>query len=60
MCIIQNMLWYYIDKIVDADYLKPMIMKLTYIGKRSFNINGTTIHLTLVIPLNKKLQNLMD
>jgi hypothetical protein len=30
-------------------------MKLTYISKRSFNINGTTIHFALVIPLNKKL-----
>jgi hypothetical protein len=30
-------------------------MKLTYIGKRSFNINGTTIHFAFVSPLNKKL-----
>ncbi len=55
MCTIQNMLCYYIKKILDADFLKPKIMKLTYIGKRSFNINGTTIHSALVIPLNKKL-----
>jgi hypothetical protein len=30
-------------------------MQLTYIGERSFNINGTTIHSTLVIQLNKKI-----
>jgi hypothetical protein len=28
-------------------------MKLTNIGKTTFNINGVTIHFTLVIPLNK-------
>jgi hypothetical protein len=33
-------------------------MKLTHIGKRSFNINGITIHSTLAIPLNKKLTKL--
>jgi hypothetical protein len=30
-------------------------MKLTYIGKTSFNINGTMIHFTLEFPLNKNL-----
>jgi hypothetical protein len=28
-------------------------MKLTYIEKAAFNINSMTIHLGLVIPLNK-------
>jgi hypothetical protein len=30
-------------------------MKLTHIGKRSVDINGTTIHFAFVIPLNKIL-----
>jgi hypothetical protein len=29
------------------------MMKLTYTWKTSFNINGTTIHFALGIPLNK-------
>jgi hypothetical protein len=28
-------------------------MKLTYIGKQTFNINGTMIHSSLVIPIHK-------
>jgi hypothetical protein len=38
--------------------IKPKIMKLAHIGKSTFNINGTTIHSTLVIPSNKKLNEL--
>jgi hypothetical protein len=30
-------------------------MKLTYIRKITFNINGTTIHFAFIIPLNKNL-----
>jgi hypothetical protein len=37
------------------DRLKSKVMKLTYIGKTILNINDTTIHLTLAIPLNKNL-----
>ncbi len=33
-------------------------MKLTYIGKVAFNINGTTIYSTLAIPLNKNYNEL--
>jgi hypothetical protein len=33
-------------------------MKLTYTWKTTFNINGTTIHSTLAIPLNKNLTKL--
>ncbi len=55
MCIIQNMLWYYTKQVTNVDILKPKIMKLTYIGKTSFNINGTMIHFTLEFPLNKNL-----
>jgi uncharacterized radical SAM superfamily protein len=38
-------------------------MKLTYIGKTTFNINGMTIHSAFVIPLNNffnKLKALSD
>jgi len=33
--------------------LKQKIMKLTYIRKITFHINGTTIQSTFTIPLNK-------
>ncbi len=46
------MLQYYIKEITNVDLLKPKVMKLTYSWKTSFNINGTTIHSTLAIPLN--------
>jgi hypothetical protein len=39
----------------NVDPLKPKIMKLTYTWEAAFNINGTTIHSALVIPLNKKI-----
>jgi hypothetical protein len=34
------------------------VMKLTYTWKTTFNINGMTIHLALVIPLNKNFNEL--
>jgi hypothetical protein len=49
------MLRYYIKQITNVDPLKPKFMKLAYIGKTTFNINGTMIHSTLAIPLNKNL-----
>jgi hypothetical protein len=52
------MLKYCIKDIPNVDLLKPKVMKLTYIGKVAFKINGTTIHFTLVIPLNKKINEL--
>jgi hypothetical protein len=52
------MLRYYIKDIPNVDLLKPKIMKLTYIEKFAFNINGITIHSTLVIPLNKNFNEL--
>ncbi len=55
MCIIQNMLRYCIKDIPNVDPLKPKVMKLTYIGKAAFNNNGMTIHFTLVILLNKQI-----
>jgi hypothetical protein len=33
-------------------------MKFTYTWKVTFNINGTTIHFALAIPLNKNLTKL--
>ncbi len=47
-----------IKKHINVDRLKPKIMKLTYIGKVALNIHATTIHLALVIPLNKKFNEL--
>jgi len=43
MCIIQNMLRYYIRDISNVDPLKPKIMKLTYTEKTTFNINAMNI-----------------
>jgi hypothetical protein len=48
------MLKYCIKDIPNVN-LKPEVMKLTNIGKATFNINGVTIHFTLVIPLKKNL-----
>jgi hypothetical protein len=53
MCIIQNILQYYIKETTKIDPLKPKVIKLTYIRKTTFDINGTTIHFALAIPLNK-------
>jgi hypothetical protein len=52
------MLQCYIKKTTNADPLKPKVMKLTYIRKVAFNINGTTIHFALAIPLNKYFNEL--
>ncbi len=63
MCIIQNMSIYYINNIPHANPIKPKIVKLAHIGKATFNINGTIIHSTFVIPLNKNFnewKNLND
>jgi hypothetical protein len=53
---IQNMLHYYIQETHNPKPLKPTIMKLTYIRKLTFNINDTTIHFALAIPINKKFK----
>jgi hypothetical protein len=45
-------------EIPNVDPLKPKVMKLIYIGKVAFNINGMTIHLRLVILLGKKINEL--
>jgi hypothetical protein len=41
-----------IKETTNIDILKPKVMKLTYIRKITFNINGTIIHSALAIPLN--------
>ncbi len=46
-CIIQNMWRYYINQITNVGLLKPKVMKLTYIGKMEFNINGQQYILNL-------------
>jgi ERCC4-related helicase len=58
MCIIQNMLQYYIRQIIIVNPLKPKIMKLASTRKATCNINKTTIHSTLIITLNKNLNKL--
>jgi hypothetical protein len=58
MCIIQNLLQYYIKQIRNIDPLKPKIMKLTYTRKTTFNINGTTIHSRLATALNKNYNDI--
>jgi hypothetical protein len=44
---IYNMLHYYIKDIIGDDPLKSKVMKLVYIGKMTFNINGMIFHFTL-------------
>jgi hypothetical protein len=53
MYIIQNILQYYIKETTKIDALNPKVIKLTYIKKTTFDINGTTIHFALAISLNK-------
>jgi len=57
MCIIQNMFQYYVRETTDVNLLKTKIMKVVYTRKTTFNINGSTIHSTLAIPLKKKKKN---
>jgi hypothetical protein len=47
------MLQYYRKEITNVDHLKPKVTKLTYTRKIWLNIDGTTIHFALAIPLNK-------
>jgi len=54
MCIIQNILQYYIKETTKIDPLK--LKKLTYIRKTTSDINGTTIHFALATSLNKKFK----
>jgi len=52
ICIVQNMLQYCITKTIITNPLKLEIMKITYIGKRSFDINNSTIHYAHVINIS--------
>jgi hypothetical protein len=47
-------------KTPNTDPLKSIIMKLTYIGKQTFNINGTMIHSSLAIPIHINFNKLND
>jgi len=49
-----KLLQYYITKITNVNTLKPKVMKLACTWITTFNINETTIHYTITIPLNKK------
>lgn len=51
--IIQNMFQYYITNITNVIPLKPKVMKLACTWKTTSNINETTIHYRIVIPLQK-------
>jgi hypothetical protein len=54
------MLQCYIKKTTNIDLLKPKVMKLTYIRKVAFNINGTIMHFTFAIQLNIFLINFFN
>ncbi len=58
MCIIRYMLSYYIKQFVNLDPLKTKNYEINIQRKKTFNINGTTIHSALAIPLNKGLNEL--
>jgi len=58
MCIIQNLLQYYIKQIRNVNPLKPKIMKLTYTRKVAFNINRTTMHSRLATALKNNYNDL--
>jgi hypothetical protein len=53
-----NVALLYKTNAIYVDPLKPKIMKLAYTSKVALNINGTTIHFALVIPLNKNYNEL--
>jgi hypothetical protein len=55
MCIVQNMLRYYITQITNVDPLKPKFMKSAYTWKTTCNINGTIINSKIVISFNKNI-----
>ncbi len=58
MCTTQNMSRYYINNMPHVNPIKPKIIKTAHIGKVAFNINGTFIHSTFVIPLNRNFNEL--
>jgi len=53
MFLIQALIHFY-DRHFQLDPLKKKFLLLTYIGKITFNIDGTTIHSSLSIPFNCK------
>lgn len=55
--IIQGLLRIY-HKDLHSNPLKAKALLMAYTGKAAFNINGTTIHSALHIPINQSLENL--
>jgi hypothetical protein len=53
MLLIQALIWFY-NRHPHLDLLKKKVLLITYIGKTTFNIDGTIIHSSLSIPLNCK------
>ncbi len=52
------MVRYYMKDIPNGDLLKPKVIKLAYIEKVVFNINGMTTHSTFAVLLNKNFNEL--
>jgi hypothetical protein len=57
--IIQGLLRLY-NKDLSADLEKTKVLKMAFTGKAAFNIDGTTIHSALNIPINQSLTNLSN
>jgi hypothetical protein len=53
MILIQILICFY-NTHLHLDHLKKKFLFMAYIGKTTFNIDGTTIHSSLFIPLNCK------
>jgi len=53
MFLIQALIHFY-NRHPHLDLLKKKALLMAYIGKTTFNIDGTTIHSSLSIPLNCK------
>jgi len=57
---IQALLHFYVKYDKNMDRLKATILKMTHTEKVAININDTTIHPILVIPINKNLDQLTN
>jgi len=53
MLLIQTLICFIIDILIQTLFLKTVLL-MAYIGKTTFNIDGTTIHSSLFIPHNCK------
>jgi hypothetical protein len=57
---IQALLHFYVKLDKNMDPLKATNLKMTYTDKVAININDTTIHPILAIPINKNLDQLTN